>query len=291
MSNVRGEWCEARGATDRRAFLQTMTGVAISACLPNALRTAPHARRLDRIGVQLYTVRDEMKKDVAATLAKVAQIGYNDVEFAGYFDKKPLEIKALLDANGLKAPSSHISIEPDPWKAALAAAPVVGHQYLVLAWIPEEQRRTLDDWKRAADRLNKAGADAKAAGVQFAYHNHDFEFKPIDGRIPYDILLSSTDPKLVQLEIDLYWITRGGQDPLAYFAKWPGRIPMVHVKDSMGAPEHKMTDVGHGTIAWPRIFAREDQAGIKYAFVEHDQPADPFASIKASYDYLKAMEF
>src|SRR5204863_145165 len=171
------------------------------------------------------------------------------------------------------------------------AAPVIGHRYLVLAWIPAEERHTLDDYKRWAERLNRAGTEAKAAGLQFAYHNHDFEFAPLEGKLPYDVLLAETDPKLVQLEVDLYWITKGGQDPLAYFARWPGRFPMVHVKDSAGPPDHRIVEVGAGKIDFKKIFAQSDQAGIKYYFVEHDEPADAFASIRASCEYLKRLEF
>src|SRR5947207_2433902 len=117
------------------------------------------------------------------------------------------------------------------------------------------------------------------------------KIEPVEGKLPYDVLLAETDPKLVQMEMDLYWITKGGQDPLAYFARWPGRFPLVHVKDSMGPPDNKMADVGAGTINWKHIFAQQSQAGIKHFFVEHDQPADAFASIKASCDYLKRLEF
>src|SRR5207248_9275300 len=166
-----------------------------------------------------------------------------------------------------------------------------GHEYVVVPWIPEEKRKTLDDWKSVAAVFNQAAQMTKDAGLQFAYHNHDFEFPKLDGQVPYDVLLQNTDPKLVQLEIDLYWITKAGQDPLTYFARWPGRVPLVHVKDSAGPPDNKMMDVGAGTIDWKKIFAREDQAGIRHAFVEHDQPADAFASIKASCDYLKRLEF
>jgi sugar phosphate isomerase/epimerase len=113
----------------------------------------------------------------------------------------------------------------------------------------------------------------------------------MEGRIPFDVLLENTDPKLVQLEIDLYWITKGGQDPLTYFARWPGRVPLVHVKDSAGAPEHKMVDVGQGSIDWKGIFAQKDQAGIRHFFVEHDQPPQPFEDIAVSYRYLKQLEF
>jgi sugar phosphate isomerase/epimerase len=276
---------------DRRDFLGTLGALAAGAVLP-ACRTAPAATRLSRIGLQLYTVRDLMKKDVEGTLAAVAGAGYTEVEFAGYFDKSPADIRAMLDRHGLTAPAVHTGdIAPDAWAKALDAAKVIGHQYIVVPWIPEGRRKTLADWKAVATDFNRAAAAAKAAGVQFAYHNHDFEFPLVEGRIPYDVLLAETDPNLVQLEIDLYWITKGGQDPLAYFARWPGRVPLVHVKDSLGPPDNKMVDVGAGKIDWKRIFARSGQAGIKHYFVEHDQPADPIASIKASCDYLKQLEF
>jgi len=275
---------------DRRAFLGTMGALAAGAVLPACAPRAP--RRLARIGLQLYTVRDLMAKDVEGTLAAVAGAGYTEVEFAGYFDKSPAVIRAMLDRHGLTAPAVHSgSIASDDWAKALDAANVVGHTYIVVPWIPEERRKTLDDWKRVAADFNRVAATAQAAGVQFAYHNHDFEFPLVEGRVPYDVLLAETDPKLVQLEIDLYWITKGGQDSLAYFARWPGRVPLVHVKDSMGPPDHRMVDVGSGTIDWKRIFARSQQAGIQHYFVEHDQPADPLASIKASCDYLKGLEF
>ena len=273
---------------DRREFIGTLGVLAAGAVLP-ACRTP---RRLDRIGLQLYTVRDLMAKDVEGTLTAVAGAGYTEVEFAGYFGKSPADIRAMLDRHGLTAPSVHAgSIAPDDWAKSLDAAHVIGHKYIVMPWIPEERRKTLDDWRRIAADFNRVAAAAQAAGVQFAYHNHDFEFPLVEGRVPYDVLLAETDPKLVQLEIDLYWITKGGQDPLAYFARWPGRVPLVHVKDSAGPPDHKMVDVGSGTIDWKRIFARSEQAGIKHYFVEHDQPADPIASITASCAYLKRLEF
>ena len=288
---VRGERGAVRGIT-RRTFVQAVAVAGVSALAPCAPRTADRARRLDRIGLQLYTVRDLMAKDVEGTLAAVAGAGYTEVEFAGYFGKSSADIRALLDRHGLTAPAVHAgSIAPDDWAKSLDAAGAIGHKYIVVPWIPEERRKTLDDWKRVAADFNRVAATAQAAGVQFAYHNHDFEFPLVEGQVPYDVLLAETDPKLVQLEIDLYWITKGGQDPLAYFARWPGRVPLVHVKDSMGAPDHRMVDVGSGTIDWKRIFARSQQAGIKHYFVEHDQPADPLASIKASCDYLKALEF
>src|SRR6267378_4123091 len=280
--------------TDRRDFIKALGAAALAPALQplsSSFSRRVLLRKVDRVGLQLYTVRHQMEKDFEGTVARVAATGYQEVEFAGYFGRTPRDVRALLDHHGLSAPSSHVSLAPADWRAALDAAPVVGHRYLVIAWIPPEQRRTLDDYKRAAERLNRAATEAKAAGLEFAYHNHDFEFQPLDGKLPYDVLLAETDPRLVQLEMDLYWITKGGQDPLAYFARYPGRFPMVHVKDSMGPPENKMADVGAGTIDFKRIFAQRDQAGIRHFFVEHDQPADALASIRASCEYLKRLEF
>ena len=275
----------------RREFIEIMAGVGVSvACAGSRIR-APGSR-LDKIGLQLYTVRDQMKADFEGTLARVAEIGYKEVEFAGYFNHTPADVRAILDKHGLSAPSTHVGdISPDAWKAALDAAHAIGHEYIVVPWIPVERRKTLDDWKQVAADFNRAAQAAHDAGIQFAYHNHDFEFPKVEGQVPYDVLLQNTDPKLVQLEIDLYWITKAGQDPLAYFARWPGRVPLVHVKDSAGPPDHKMVDVGQGKIDWKRIFAKKDQAGIKHAFVEHDQPPQPFEDIAVSYRNLKALEF
>jgi sugar phosphate isomerase/epimerase len=268
-----------------------MGALAASAVLP-ACRPARATNRISKVGVQLYTVRSLMEKDVEGTLAAVAAAGYTEVEFAGYFDKTPAEIKAMLDRHGLVSPSVHSgNITPDAWAKALDAAHIIGHEYIVMPWIPPELRKTLDDWKRMAADFNRLAASAKAAGLQFAYHNHDFEFPLVEGKVPYDLLLAETDPNLVKLEIDLYWITKAGQDPLTYFARWPGRIPMVHVKDGKGPPDWAMTEVGSGTIDWKRIFAKSQQAGIQHYFVEHDQPADPIASITASCAYLKKLEF
>jgi sugar phosphate isomerase/epimerase len=139
--------------------------------------------------------------------------------------------------------------------------------------------------------LNRAGEAAARAGIHFAYHNHDFEFIALDGRLPYDVLLQATAPRHVTFELDLYWITRGGQDPLAYFARWPGRFRLVHVKDSDGPPDHRMADVGSGTIDWGRIFAHGKQAGIEHFFVERDDAPEPLASIAASYAYLHKLRF
>ncbi len=248
------------------------------------------AGTLGPLGVQLYTLRGEMERDVEATLARVAEIGYRQVEFAGYFDRTPAQIRDALRDSGLTAPAAHIpfGMLQSDFAQSLDAATTMGHEYLVVPSVPESMRGTLDDWRRIGDQFNRAGEQAKAAGLQFAYHNHAFEFAPIDGQVPLDVLCEATDPQVVQIELDLFWITHGGGDPLAFFRRWPGRIPLVHVKDRTAGGE--MVSVGAGVIDWPAIFAERTTAGIRHYFVEHDQPGDAFASVQASYAFLSTLD-
>lgn len=259
---------------------------------PHVSRLASHDR-ITNIGLELYTVRGEMQRDFDATVARVAEIGYREVEFAGYFGRTPGQVKAVLDRNRLAAPSAHVPIEEleGEWARTLDDARAMGHEYLIVAWIPEERRRTLDGWRRVADLFNRAGQSAKRAGLGFGFHNHSYEFVRLEDRIPYDVFVEACDPRHVVFEMDLYWITKGGGDPLAYFARYPGRFPLVHVKDMDSTPQQGMVDVGQGIIDWRRIFAHRAQAGIRHFLVEHDQPRDPFASIRASYQYLSRLEF
>ncbi len=271
---------------NRREWIQTM-----GAALPVAYLGFPTALdRIEKVGVQLYTVRDAMAADFDGTLAKVAQIGYKEVEFAGYYNHDAKAVRALLDKLGLAAPSTHVGFDVlgEPWQKVLDDSKVIGHQYVVVPSIPDDLRKTLDGYRRAAEQFNKAGEAAQKAGIQFGYHNHNAEFQLVEGRPPYDVLLEATDPKLVQFEMDLYWIIFGGADPLKYFARWPGRFPLVHVKDMTA--QHTMTDVGSGVINWKQLFAHHE-AGIRHYIVEHDEPASPFDSIKASYEYLSKLEF
>lgn len=253
--------------------------------------TVPLAR-IDRPGVQLYTVRSLMQKDVAGTLAAVAKLGYREVEFAGYFQKSPAEVRRMLDDNGLTSPSTHVGPPElrDTFDTTVEMARVIGHRYVTIAWLNARAYPTADHWKRQADEFNRFGEKAKAAGLRFAYHNHDFEFAPVEGQLPMEILLGGTDPSLVAFEMDLYWASKAGHDPRNWFARFPGRFEMVHVKD--GRPNGMaMTEVGNGTIDWKGIFARRKEAGIRHYFVEHDNPADPLDSIRQSVNYLKALEF
>ncbi len=244
-------------------------------------------------GIQLYTVRSLMQTDLDGTLAALAKMGYKEFEFAGYFGRDPHALRTMLDGLGVTAPSAHIPLEVlrTAIGPALDAAAVLGHQYIVCPYIGDKDR-TPEGFARIADDLSRIGAETKARGMQLAYHNHDFEFKPMpDGKLPYDMLLARTDPSLVKMEVDLYWITYAGQDPLKYIAAHPGRFPLCHVKDLQrtAAGAQEMADVGQGTIDFRTIFLHGEQAGFKHYFVERDDAKDPLGSARASERALQAL--
>ena len=291
---------------NRRTFLERATTVTAATLLTGRIGRAAADHKIDRIGLQLYTVRDQMKADFDGALAKVAAIGYQEVEFAGYFDRSPKEVRAAIDRHGLVSPSCHVDwdVLGDQWLAQIESAKIIGQSYIVCPWIPEEIRNQPDGWRRAAETFNHAGEVSKKAGVQFAYHNHWFEFLPVNGKLPYDFLLENCDSDLVKMELDLCWIEVGGGHPLKYFDRYPGRFALVHVKDMKKLPKisaaggqdfgdslKDMTSVGSGIIDWKRIFAQSEKAGIKHYIVEHDKPDAPFDSIKNSYEYLRQLRW
>jgi len=276
-----------RQQPNRRDFL---AGLGAAALIPLVGRRD----KLRRIGIQLYTVRREFARDPEGTLAQLAQIGFQEVEFAGYPPGTPNAIRALLDKHRLRAPSSHVDLKSvrTDWERTLDRAATIGQRYVVVAFVGVNERRTLSDWKSLAGEFNRAGEAAAKRGLRFAYHNHDVEFPLLEGEVPYDVLLRETDPKLVSFEMDLYWITKGGKDPLAYFARWPGRFPMVHVKDMDATPRQFFADLGTGTIDFRRIFAKGKQAGIQHYFYEQDEtPGDAFASARLAYGYLRSLTY
>jgi sugar phosphate isomerase/epimerase len=295
---------------NRRTFIGTSVAASITAAARPAW-AADSAHSINSIGLQLYTVREAMKTDFEGTIAKVASTGYKEVEFAGYFNHSPKDVRAILDKNGLVSPSCHVGYDvvEKKWPETIEAARIVGHSYIICPWIDEKQRAESGGWKRAADLFNKAGEASKKAGIQFGYHNHSFEFDPsesLGGKMPYDFLLAETDPQLVAMEMDLCWISVAGKDPLAYFEKYPGRFPLVHVKDyvndphstssysgATGSVEFKghLADVGQGSIDWKNLFAHAGKAGIKHYFVENDDPKSAFDDIKISYNYLHDLKF
>ena len=290
---------------NRRIFLKTSAVWSAGALISRHALTKGLFFDHKWIGLQLYTVRDAMQKDPAGTLQKVASIGYNSVEAATYTGTElyyGMDVKsfsALLKSNGLVMPSAHYALGEgsnpqkgtiaNDWQKAVDDAASMGQQYMVCAYLPESQRKTLDDYKRVAGIFNKAAETCKKSGIQFCYHNHNFEFPPIDGQIPYEVLLKEADPKLVKMEMDLYWVDKGGHDPLQLFKEHPGRFILWHVKDMDHTPQKSFTEVGNGIIDFKKIFQHANQSGMKKFFVEQDFcPGSPFDSIAKSIAYLKA---
>jgi sugar phosphate isomerase/epimerase len=292
-------------AMNRRTFLETAATVTAATLLTSRLGWAAGDRKIDKVGLQLYTVRDLMKSDFDGTIAKVASIGYKEVEFAGYFGRTGEQVRAACEKNGLTPVSTHVQYDEldDKFPAVVETSKTIGLKYIVCPWIPEDLRKSPDIWKQASEKFNRCGEQSQKAGIQFAYHNHWFEFLPVDGKLPYDQLLKECDANLVKMEMDLCWITAAGGDPVKYFNAYPGRFPLVHVKDLKTMPHITaggaqnygdtvdLTEVGSGLIDWKRIFAQSDKAGIKHYIVEHDHPEQPFDSITTSYQYLAKVRF
>jgi sugar phosphate isomerase/epimerase len=282
----------------RRGFLATVGALAAGAACRNSgsqqqVAQASARRRLDRIGIQLYTVRNAMRDDMAGTIAQIAQIGYREVEFAGYFGKTPSEVRAMLAANQLTAPSTHVSLELARQDKTLDDAIAIGHTYITVPSLPRASSNSADAYRRTADEFNQIGAKAKARGLRLAYHNHDQEFTPLEGVVPYDLLVAGTDPSLVFFQVDVYWMVRAGRDPREFIRTNPARVPMLHIKDSAGPPDHKQVDVGAGTIDFAAILRQDasQQRIITNVLVEHDGPPDPMLFARNSFEYLSRLEY
>ena len=284
---------------NRRDFIRgTAAGaaaIAAGAQLTRNIFANPYGKP---IGLQLYTVREQLEKDVPGTIKQVAAIGYKEVEIYDLYGMSPGQFTKLLKDNGLTAVSGHylLNVEETQWEKKVAEAKELGLKYMVHAILDPEERKSLDDYKRHVELFNKIAEQAHKAGIQFCYHNHDFEFQKFDGITVYDYLLKQLDPKLVQFEMDCFWVTHAGQDPVTFFKKYPGRFPLLHIKDlKAGIPPSTEFDarmglfaeVGKGTIDWKRIFAAAPQGGMKHFFVEQDYcEIPPLESIKVSYEYL-----
>jgi sugar phosphate isomerase/epimerase len=273
---------------NRRQFIQNSSASIAALAIGNSLWAKPKIERpYTELGVQLYTLRSLFEHDYQGTLQHVAEIGYKDVEFGGYFKHDPRSIKKVMNDIGLSSHSSHVQLADveNNFDNVMEIAAVMGQTNLIIPWLAPE-RRTLDSYKSLADLLNNRGEKAKAAGFTLAYHNHEFEFETVEAVVPYDLLLERTDPDIVAFEIDLFWCDEAGVDPVAYFNKAPGRFISCHVKDR--TKDGKMVAVGDGNINFNRIFKHAKKAGLKRFYVEHDNPQNPVASVKRSFEYLMA---
>ena len=283
--------------TNRRDFLKT-TAVLATATMVYPMGAYSTVKKT--IGLQLYTVRDKIKQDLKTTLEKVAKIGYNSCEAAGYnasdgtfYGMAAKEFVSLLNGLGMPLNSSHTVFELDSADKVIGDAAATGAKYIVYPYLADQFRTNLDGWKATAEKFNKMGEIAKKNGIKFGYHNHAFEFDKMEDHIPYDLLLTQTDPSLVTFEMDTYWVTRGGQKPVEYFKKYPGRFGLWHIKDMVKTEDMFFAPVGTGRMDFASIFAEKETAGMKYFFVEQDsfKDLDPLESIEMSYKYLSESKF
>lgn len=262
----------------RRSLLTQGAALACAAALPGgrALAMARQPTTVFAPGLQLYTVRDSMAENLPATLDAVAAMGFRDVEFAGYFEQSPQALRAMLDARGLRTPSSHVNARAlrDEPQAIIDAAATLGNRFVTIGWLEQDDRRSISDYQRWAQVLNRAGELGKKAGLRAAYHNHEFEFETLNDTVPYDVLMRQTQADLVSFELDFFWVRKAGLNVTDVLGKAPSRFSMAHIKDMDKAGN--MVDVGQGSIEFARILKSPAAAHIESFFVEHDNPKYPF---------------
>ncbi|MGW8122025.1 sugar phosphate isomerase/epimerase family protein [Roseivirga echinicomitans] len=271
---------------ERRDFLQksalSTAGLLASGSL---FSQSFFAGKIKDFGFQVYTVRDVIKKDMAGTLKTLRKAGYGYAEFFDFADGKLLgkpikEAKAIIDASKIKLKSIHVGTGAqtpnlsgtmvNDWQRAVDDAAELGAEYLVCAYLGGGERQTLDQYKQVSELFNKSAELCQKSGLKFAYHNHDFEFKAIDGQVPYDILLNETEADLVKMELDMYWVRYADKDPIEMIQKDKGRFPLWHVKDMSMDDNKAMKEVGAGRIDWKQLFDYNKDAGLEYFFVEQD---------------------
>jgi sugar phosphate isomerase/epimerase len=285
--------------THRRDFVKQVSALAAIACVqPQLLLAAPVAYKA---GIQLYSLRDYLAQDPKSVLAKVAKAGYQEVETYGYspekhfWGMKPVEFKAVLAAYGLTTPSGHYDLgaylregNEVQLDTTIAAAKACGQQYVIIPYLDEKLRATPADFKALAAKFNKAGERCKSAGLRLGYHNHDFEFKSVEGTMLYDVLLKETDPALVDFEMDIYWVVRAGQDPIKLMQVHPRRFPLWHIKDMDKAKPDLNIEIGSGSIDYRKIMAYASTAGLKHTVMEQENFAlDAYQSITQSAVYMR----
>ncbi len=243
------------------------------------------------IGLQLYTLRGRTAEDFLGTLSQVAEMGYSSVEFAGYGGLKPAELRTALDGLGLQALSSHVPFADlkDGIAGVLGDLQALGCRFAVVPIVPEEWGSSYERVQRLAETLNSWGAMCLSEGVRLGYHNHAWEFRRVDGSTIFDILAAETDPSLVHLQLDLYWATYAGLDPVSLINRHAGRLPLLHVKDVAGSEDRSDVPVGTGVLPWDQILAASEAAGTQWYIVEQDHPRAPLEDVRVSIRNLKRM--
>lgn len=243
----------------------------------------------NQIGLQLYTVRDQTAQDMIGTLRRLAEIGYRAVEFAGYGNASVADVRAALDEYGMQAIGAHVALTKFQTDAqqVFADLQTLGCQYAIVPSVPEDQRGSVAAVQKLAETLNGIGAQCQAEGLQFAYHNHNFEFAPLEGTTMYDVLLDEIDPSVVKLELDVFWVQRAGRDPVEMLQRLAGQVPLLHVKDM--AADESDAPVGEGNLPWERILRVATGTGTEWYIVEQDHPQQPIENVTTSLRNLKAL--
>ncbi|HTE47572.1 MAG TPA: sugar phosphate isomerase/epimerase, partial [Gemmatimonadaceae bacterium] len=278
---------------DRRTFVHALAASLGGTRIVSSCQWA--SARLDRIGLELYSVRDAMKLDPERTLAAVRAMGYSDVELLwslGNFGRSTQQVRASLDHEGLRAPSAHMAPEVilTDWNKSLDTAKRLGHEYLIVPSLTIDPKHVLDDWRRWADRFNTAGAAARRAGIWLAFHNEPDHLKPTDGTIPYDLFLERTDPSVVRLQLDVGNMAQGGGDPMRYLERNRDRYWSFHVKDVVADRSHDI-ELGKGNLDFRGLLRAIPDIKRKSVYVEQEAAADPMASAKQNYQFLAALDF
>ncbi|MEZ0470176.1 sugar phosphate isomerase/epimerase family protein [Luteimonas salinilitoris] len=296
----------------RRAFLQYGSLALAAMTSLGAFAARPRLGPLGKpVGLQLWTIRDDVAKDLPAALKAVSAIGYGEVEFAGVPKRPAAEVRAMLQDNGLTAPSMHCGMADaqKDLQQRIDYARAIGARYIVIPFPSTADSRfedggalaagmTLDDWKWNAEQLNRIGELTREAGITCGYHNHNMEFRSYDGVVAYDELLRLTDAKLVTMQLDIGWVVAAGADPLRLLARHADRISSLHVKDvrkdartTVDRVDTQTTEVGNGRVDWPKLFAAMDPERIRHYFVEQENfERPPLESAKLSFDYLNRLK-
>jgi sugar phosphate isomerase/epimerase len=276
---------------NRREFLQLSIAAATTLAAPRLFATARRS-----LGVQLYTVRHEAERNLPAVLEAVRKIGYTEVEtYWDIYNHPAPELRRMIADQGLKVPSGHFNY--DGLESKIDYAKALGVEYVICPMLPQSMWFTLDGYKKAADQFNIWGEKIHQAGMQFGFHNHNYEFRRFGDTTGWETMMKRCDPKLVCIEMDCYWITQAGGDALQMFQQYGDRIKLLHVKDRKpgfpttqvkdDAAEH-FTEVGAGTIHWSEILATAEKNGVKHLLVERDSgDLSPIESLRVSYENLK----
>lgn len=290
---------------NRRKFIKQTAGaasaVAFASLGGNFLAScdfSEEAKKIKKFGLQLYTLREDMPKDAKGVLKQIASFGYKKIEsYEGkdgmFWGMSNLDFKKYMDDLGMTIVSSHCNMTVDLEKKAAEAA-AIGMKYLIYPW--EGTTKTLEDYKKMPDEFNKFGAICKKNGIRFAFHNHDYSFKTMNGEIPQDVLMKNTDPDSVDFEMDIYWVVTAGHDPIEWLKKYPNRFKLSHVKDRSKTPGadngRNSVDLGTGSIDFSKVLKVAGKMGMEHFIVEQEfyPNGTPLEAVKADAAYMKSLK-